>query len=192
MKEPWVVYLTTNIGSGEEPNSGYENDFEKKLFAFENFEDAKKKALELIKSYAFSENSMFDGNGGIKKLKAFLKNVFEDEWFYKDSEDYPDNEEPPKIVLKTNDIIYKVLKGEYIDLPDEELCDYDFCSWEAEITRGKKLTIKNANSLLYGWIISTDMINIETPGNYSLYIRDNLNWDDDDPSILQVEIVKAE
>lgn len=34
MKDTWVVYLNTNIGSGEDPNPGYENDFEKKFFCF--------------------------------------------------------------------------------------------------------------------------------------------------------------
>ena len=192
MKEPWVVYLTTNIGSGEDPNPGYENDFEKKCFAFDNFEDAKNKAFGLIKSYAFAENSMFDGNGGIKKLKAFLKEVFEESWSDMDYEDGDnDNEEEASSIPDINEIIRIILNGESVVL-QEDLFDGWFCGCKSEIKGGKKLTIKNDVRLLYGWIISTDMINIEGPGNYSLYIRDNLNWDDDDPSILQVEIFKAE
>ena len=179
----WIVTLNTNIGSGDKPASLYEPDFEKKFFAFDDFEEAKTKALELIKSYAFSENSMFDGEGGIKKLKSYAE---ENDSFEEDEDGSPVYLDLPKAY----NIFSKWMNGEQIDLSGfKEYYEYDY---KIEIIDGKRLKIQNASSLLYGWIITTDMMSITEPGNYSLYIRDNFNWDEDDPSILQIEIALAE
>ena len=184
-KETWIVTLNTNIGSGDKPASLYEPDFEKKFFAFDDFEDAKTKAFELIKSYAFSENSMFDGEGGIKRLKSYIEGNMFDE-----IEEDEDGNPVYLDLQKAYDIFSRWLNGEQIDLSGfKGHYEYDY---KIEIIDGKRLKIQNASSLLYSWIITTDMMNITEPGNYSLYIRDNFDWDEDDPSILQVDIALAE
>ena len=194
MSDTWIVILNpsrTNIGSGDKPASLYEPDFEKKFFAFDTFDEAKTKAFELIKSYASSENSMFDGEGGIKKWKEYLDNEYEGNDY--GSEDEDEDVETEYITLpELYDEMRKWFCGETIDLSGKEESDDSFFQYDIELVDGKKITIKNYNRLLYGWIIKTDMINITGPGNYSLYIRDNFDWDNDDPSILQVDIAKAE
>lgn len=192
----WIVTLNTNIGSGDKPASLYEPDFEKKFFAFDDFEEAKTRALELIKSYAFAENSMFDGKCGIKKLKSYAEesNSFEeDDEYYDEDEECTDEDKKEEVgelkLSKVYNIITRWLNGEQIDLSHAE--GYYGFDYEIEIVDGKRLKIQNASSLLYGWIITTDMMTITEPGNYSLYIRDNFDWDHDDPSILQVDIALA-
>lgn len=204
-KETWIVTLNTNIGSGDKPASLYEPDFEKKFFAFDSFEEAKTKALELIKSYAFAENSMFDGEGGIKKLKSYAEEndcFEEDDEYYDEDDECTDEDKKEEVgelkLCKAYNIFTRWLNGEQIDLSDNyEPYYFVPFRYEIKIIDGKTLIIQNASSflpgsrLLYGWIITTDMMNITEPGNYSLYIRDNFDWDHDDPSILQVEIALA-
>lgn len=207
-KETWIVTLNTNIGCEHNFGSIYEPEFEKKFFAFDSFEEAKTKAFELIKSYAFSENSMFDGEGGIKRWETFIEKCAdeEDDEYYDEDDEYDedaDEDEKAEVgelnLSKAYNIFNRWLNGEQIDLSDDNYEPYyfePFC-YEIEIIDGKKLIIQNASDFLpgprflYGWIITTDMMNITEPGNYSLYIRDNFDWDEDDPSILQVEIALA-
>ena len=60
-KEMWVLTIRTSL-----PEVAYdEKDLKTTSLIFQSFEDAKKALQEKLREFAFTENSMFDGEGGI-------------------------------------------------------------------------------------------------------------------------------
>ncbi len=79
MKEIWVLTVKTSLPNTCENSK----DFTTTCQAFDSFEKGRNALRETIRHYAFSKNSMFDGNGNITYLKQYADDfgdyVFEDD-----------------------------------------------------------------------------------------------------------------
>ena len=71
MSNVWVVTVRTSI-QGE---SNREDYLKKTVKVFDSFEKGRKYFRSVIKKYAFSKNSIFDGNGIIKKLNQHKNTI---------------------------------------------------------------------------------------------------------------------
>lgn len=67
MNEIWVVSVRTSL---EEVCENYGD-----VYAFDSFDKACEKVHSVIKEFAFSENSMFDGEGHISYLKRYIDDL---------------------------------------------------------------------------------------------------------------------
>ncbi len=68
MKEIWVLSVRTSL-----PRECYgREDLEVTFEAFDSFGKGKNAMRKVIREYAFSKNSMFDGKGNIKKMKEYI------------------------------------------------------------------------------------------------------------------------
>ncbi len=68
MDSIWVLSVKTSLPYVCEKVEDMKTEF----FAFGSFEDAKQALKNKLKEFAFSENSMFDGNGNMIYLKHYL------------------------------------------------------------------------------------------------------------------------
>ena len=79
MKEIWVLTVKTSLPNTCENSK----DFTTTCQAFDSFEKGRNALRETVKQFAFTKNSMFDGNGNITYLKkyadAFGSDVNEDD-----------------------------------------------------------------------------------------------------------------
>ena len=208
MSNVWVVTVRTSI-QGE---SNREDYLKKTVKVFDSFEKGRKYFRSVIKKYAFSKNSIFDGNGIIKKLnqhKNTIQSYSEDDELnqylsedallnYKDHNEYfVDN------VTKIENALSNAFSGKNVQLDFDEpffVCDGGSVAFEVE---GKKLSF-------YGWddgpcnsfdpIIATNMFSMEEEKDYYLYIDDlfgEVYRDDEDvlghleDNVLFVDLVKA-
>ena len=77
-KEMWVLTIRTSL-----PELAHsKEDVKMTNFVFQSFETAKKVLREKLREYAFFENEMFDGGGGLVHLEEYaevLTDEFDDE-----------------------------------------------------------------------------------------------------------------
>ena len=100
MKKIWVLSIKTSL-----PNECLTRANLKTTFsAFETFEDAKKAMRDAIKSFAFSENTMFNGNGKIIALEKYIAEMGD----YK----YEETLLTRDILSKIKDSLFEIINGE--------------------------------------------------------------------------------
>ena len=61
MKNTWVLSIRTSLPEICESHG----DLHTSIYTFDSFEEARTALRKVLKKYAFSENSMFDGKGNI-------------------------------------------------------------------------------------------------------------------------------
>ena len=208
MSSVWVVTVRTSI-QGE---SIREDNLKKTVKVFDSFEKGRKYFRSVIKKYAFSKNSIFDGKGIIKKLnqhKNTIQSYSEDDELnqylsedellnYKDHNEYfVDN------VSKIEKALKKAFSGKNVQLDFGDtfwVSDGGSVDFEVE---GNKLRFSGyddgpCNSI--DPIIATNMFSMEEEKDYYLYIDDlfGLTYRDDEDvlghledNVLFVDLVKA-
>ncbi len=103
MKEIWVLSTRTSLPY----KCVLKADLKTIFTAFETFSDARKAMRETIKGFAFSENSMFDGEGRITALDEYI-----DEMYDFDEDDFSDEESAKDLFSKIQESLYTIFNGE--------------------------------------------------------------------------------
>lgn len=114
MKKIWVLSIKTSL-----PNECLTRANLKTTFsAFETFEDAKKAMRDAIKSFAFSENTMFNGNGKIIALEKYIAEMGD--------YNYEETLLTRDILSKIKDSLFEIINGEdtSLDIEKGEYTDY--------------------------------------------------------------------
>ena len=173
-KEIWALVIKTSLPETAESTL----DLPLEVKVFENFEEAKQSLRKKLKEYAFAENSIFDGNGGLNYFCT-----------YQDEEDLDDEEFLAYEKLKCiQDLLKGIFEGKDASLQTKEvetgLVDYvvvdvsnDTLSINGE-DDGDDSTIK------------TNMFDMTEEKDYYLYIVDVLSQYEG-PSVLYIDLVKT-
>ena len=108
MKKIWVLSIRTSL-----PNECFTRANLKTTFsAFETFEDAKKAMRDVIKGFAFSENTMFNGNGKIIALEKYIAEMGD--------YNYEETLLTRDILSKIKDSLFEIINGEDTSLDIEK------------------------------------------------------------------------
>ncbi len=103
MKEVWVLSVRTSL-----PDECYSKAELKTSFsAFASFEDARKAMRDTIKGFAFSKNTMFDGNGRITALNKYMDDMYE-----LDDDDCCEDFLTREVLTKVQNSFYSIFNGE--------------------------------------------------------------------------------
>ena len=183
MKEIWTLIIKTSL-----PNTA-ENvtELDTKVHTFESFENAKNVLRDKLKEYAFSKNSMFDGNGYISKFNEYQNDLEDDE-----------EEDVDKYLLtssKINEIqqaFLKVFQGEDTSLKLQQVkscTDWMLgLDWDGETLKIYGDAEGPCNG--YNPHIKTNMFDMNKEKNYCFYI-DDMFGQDDFSSELYIDLIKT-
>lgn len=169
MKKLWVLSIRTSL-----PDACIiKADLQTSFSAFETFEDAKKAMRDAIKGFAFSENTMFNGNGKIVALEKYIANLYE-----YDDEDDCDDALTKDVLTKIHDAFFSIFNGEEIllDIEKGEYTDY-MISFNYD---DKGITMwGDYDGPINGYdpYIATNAFSMEEEKDYYLYIDDLLCQD---------------
>ena len=169
MKNTWVLSIRTSLPEVCE-NRG---ELKTSIYTFDSFEEARAALRKVLKKFAFSPNSMFDGKGNIVHLHSYIENATdnEDDDYYDDflsSKKLKAVERALKSIFKGNDIVPKIKEGFHTD------CMISYTYQNGEISfRGDDDGPYNG----YDPVLRTNMFNMLEENNYFLYIDDMLGQD---------------
>lgn len=186
MEKVWVLSIKTSL-----PNTCKNKErLRTTMTAFTDFESAKNAFRETIKHYAFSNNSMFDGNGNIKMLNEYLNNRDSDE--IDDFEDDFGDFLTRDTLLSVYNSLLEIFKGNdtTISLPSCEFTDYMICLKY----NGYRIIIEGdfdgpCNG--YDPYIKTNAFSMAEEKDYYLYI-DDLFGQEDYASELYIDLKQVE
>lgn len=181
MKEIWVLNVKTSL-----PNACCEpSQLKTCVFAYESFEKARDAMRKLIKEYAFSKNSMFDGEGNIIYLKKYLDDMYDEEYI-------DDGETLDKVRLGyVCDCLKDAFSGKNIDfgMQSEYCTDWMIAieSFDGDVYfKGEDDGPCNG----YAPNIATNIFSMNEEKDYFLYIDDMLGQDIS--SELYIDLKKTE
>ena len=197
MKNTWVLSIRTSLPDVCESHG----DLQTSIYAFDNFEEARTALRKMLKKYAFSENSMFDGKGNIIYFKKEVDEFVEWEEKYCNYADLDDEE------ISDEDYDFEDCDNETVDD-----CEYEDDYYDDELTAEKLVSINEnllsifrgedvfpkilpkGENLLFGYlyengvlstysgydgpingcvpVINTNMFSMKEAQNYYLYIDD--------------------
>ena len=165
MKKLWVLSIRTSLPK----ECIVRADLQASFSAFETFEDAKKAMRNAIKGFAFSENTMFNGNGKIIALDSYIADLddYEDEGFLSKN-----------ILLKIQDSLFAMLNCEDTVLDIEE-GEYSDCMISLNYDGEKVNMCGDYEGPCNGYdpYIATNAFSMEEEKDYYLYIDDLLGQD---------------
>lgn len=182
MKNTWVLSIRTSLPEVCESHG----DLQTSYFAFSSFEEACTALRKVLKKYAFSENSMFDGKGNIIYLHKYIADLAYDD----DMDEYGDFLSPKKLraveralknIFKGNDIVPKIKEGFHTDY----MIAYTYKDGEISF-RGDDDGPCNG----YSPVIKTNMFSLVEPSRYYLYI-DDMFGQDSCTSELYIDLIRA-
>ena len=178
MNEKWILTVKTSL-----PNEAVDiEDLHIEGYVFDTFEAGKAKMLEIIKSFALSENAMFDGQGNITALKEYCQEVVDQ--FADEDEEFADS------FKNIMDCMRAVALGEdFKQLDDNEVEDGEIC---AEFS-GDKVTIFGTEDGPMNGIdpkIMTNLLDLSEPKDCCFYVNPMFNYDEPTPE-LYVDLIKA-
>ena len=155
------------------------------FYVFDSFEKGKSAMRSIIKKYAFSNNSMFDGNGQIIQLGDYtqdsLDEEFEDgDWLNK------------RILLALQSALKDAFSGNEkpLELSDGEYAD---CMLALKVDKGAIDMYGHEEGPSNGIVpvLKTNIFSMDTEQDYYLYI-DDLFGQDDNSSELYIDLKKAD
>ena len=169
MKNIWVLSIKTSLPDVCIHIGNYLPCF----YAYENFEDAKAALREKLREFAFSDNSMFDGNGYMKYFKEYIddsnNDIFDDEDSFEKS-----------VLEKLQSALKSVFEGKQTDISNLPKTNDEI----KEVTDSLYLSMKNQDGTvdLYGDYegplndynpkIKTNMFDMSEEKDYFLYLND--------------------
>jgi hypothetical protein len=183
MKEIWVLSVKTSL-----PEECYSKAELKTTFsAFETFPEARKAMRDTVKGFAFSKNTMFDGDGRIPALDKYIGYMYEDGEDEECCEDFLTS----GILLKIQNAFYSIFNGENVVLD----------IYENEYGDGMIGLNYNGDSVLcygvddgpcngYDPYIASNAFSMEEEKDYYIYIDDLLGQDYS--SELYIDLKKVE
>lgn len=169
MKKLWVLSIRTSL-----PDACIiKADLQTTFSAFETFEDAKKAMRDAIKSFAFSENTMFNGNGKIIALEKYIAEMGD-----YDDEEISDDDLTKDVLTKIHDAFFLIFNGEdtFLEIEEGEYTDY-MISLNYD---GKGINMwGNYDGPINGYdpYIATNAFSMEEEKDYYIYIDDMLGQD---------------
>ena len=165
MKKLWVLSIRTSL-----PDECFSKAELKTTFsAFETFEDAKKAMRDAIKGFAFSKNTMFDGNGKIIALDSYIADLddYEDEGFL--SKNILSKIQDSLLdVFNGKDTVFDIEEGEY----EDGMIAFEF-DGESIVSHG----VDDGPFNGYDPYIATNAFSMEEEKDYYIYIDDLLGQD---------------
>lgn len=183
MKEIWVLSVRTSLPD----ECCSKADLKTSFSAFETFEEARKAMRDTIKGFAFSKNTMFDGDGRITALDKYIGYMYEDGEDEECCEDFLTS----GILLKIQNAFYSIFNGENVvlDIYENEYEDgmialnYD---GESVLCYGSDDGPYNG----YDPYIATNAFSMEKEKDYYIYIDDLLGQEYS--SELYIDLKKVE
>ena len=182
MKNTWVLSIRTSLPEVCESHG----DLQTSIYTFDSFEEARSALRKVLKKYAFSENSMFDGKGNIIHFHKYITDLAYDD----DMDEYDDFLSPKKLraveralknIFKGKDIVPKIKEGFYTDY----MIAYTYENGEVSF-RGDDDGPCNG----YTPVLQTNMFSMEAPQNYYMYIDDAFGQDSAS-SELYIDLIRA-
>lgn len=171
MNYVWVLSVKTSL-----PNTCASHaDLPLTTTVYDSFEKARAALRELLKGYAFSKNSMFDGDGRLPHFQKFIKNCFsEKEHDLKETRLSKEKLEYISDTLRRifagEDVHLALAKGAYADyLTCSARCDENFFSMLGDF--GGPFNGTNPR-------IQTNMFSMKQEQHYFLYLDDMFGQDD--------------
>ena len=183
MKEIWVLSVRTSL-----PEECYSKAELKTTFsAFETFSEARKAMRDTVKGFAFSKNSMFDGEGRITALNEYMDEMYA----FDDEDDCCEDFLTREVLTKVQNSFYSIFNGENTVLE----------IYENEYQDGMLGLNYNGESVLcygaddgpcngYDPYIATNAFSMEGEKDYFIYIDDLLGQDYS--SELYIDLKKVE
>lgn len=193
MNEVWVLTVETSLA-----------DTRRTVNVFTNFEKAREAFRMTVKKYAFTKNSMFDGNGNIVYFQEYIDNI-ETVWFDEVvDEDVDEDEQGDNIfggyyidMLEKKhfefiaEALRKTFSGNDIDfeLPYDE-CDDDMIG--VSYSGDTLLIYGTGDGPINGYTpeIETNIFSMIEEKEYYLYIDDMFGQDESNK--LYIHLTKAE
>ena len=182
MKTTWVLSIRTSLPEVCESHGNLKTS----IFAFESFEEARAALRKVIKKYAFSESSMFDGKGNIIYLHKYIEDMPDDDDSDEDDDFLSSKklkavERALKNIFKGKDTVPKIKEGFYTDWMiayTYENGEISFCGDDDGPCNG------------YDPVLRTNMFDMVEENNYFLYIDDMLGQDEA-TSELYIDLTRA-
>ena len=157
--------------------------------AYDSFEKARDALRRVVKGYAFSENSMFDGDGRLTYFMEFIEGCLSEE----EEGDLDDNYLSRERLGYTADCLRSALAGEDVlfSLPEEQYDDN--CYLSAECGEGCLSIVGDFEGPCNGInpTIRTNIFSMKEEKDYYLYL-DDLFGQDDCSSELYVDLTCCE
>ena len=192
MKNTWVLSIRTSLPEICESHG----ELHTSIYTFDSFEEARTALRKVLKKYAFSENSMFDGKGNIiyfkKEVDEFVeweqKYCNDEESSYEDcdfedcddaslddydyEDDYYDDELTAEKLVSINENLLSIFRGE--DVYPELLPKGENLMFGYLYENGVLSTYSGYDGQINGCdpVINTNMFSMKEPQNYYLYIDD--------------------
>lgn len=166
MKKLWVLSIRTSLPEECFTRANLKTTFS----AFETFEDAKNAMRDALKGFAFSENTMFNGNGKIIALEKYIAEMGD--------YNYEETLLTRDILSKIKDSLFEIINGEdmSLDIEKGEYTDY-MISLNYD---DKGITMwGDYDGPINGYdpYIATNAFSMEDEKDYYLYIDDLLGQD---------------
>ena len=160
------------------------------FYAYERFSDARDAMREVMNSYAFSENEMFDGNGGLIQLKKYADTVRG----YETKSDREDDDEED-LFSETLDRLSAALCDIFTGkehLPEDSSIYFDGLI-TVEYEEGEVSVFGEDDGPCNGYDpeICTNCFSMEVEKDYFLHVKD-LFGQDELPAVLYIDLKKTE
>jgi len=185
VRNVWTVSLRTTL-----PETGYsEEDMKKTVKVFDSFEKAREEFRKTIRDFAFSDNSMFDGNGRVKLLDDYIQKT-------KAYEGYDIEEEgviSTKKLLEIHKALTTFFSGEDTELvlkEGDEYCTDWMIAYEYKDGIIRFFGDDDGPCNGYNPTLTTNAFTMNEEKNYYLYIDDRFGQDED-TSELYVDLAEA-
>lgn len=183
MKNTWVLSIKTSLPEVCEKRG----DLKTSIYTFDSFEEARAALRQALKKYAFSKNSMFDGEGNMIYFKEYVDDFYQ----FDDDEDYVDSYLTPRKLKHIYETVEKIFNGEDTCLEFCGECDNDLivCACEKDVLDIYGDYDGPING--YNPVLKTNMLSMEVPQNYYLYIDDAFGQDEVTTE-LYIDLIKPE
>ena len=168
--EVWVLSIRTSLPKV----CNTSNDIKLSVLSFESFQKANETMRSKIKEFAFSKNSMFNGNGYIKHLNNYCKELKE----YEEDETGEPGELTYKVLLSVQEGLKTAFSGvdAKFKIKNRRYSDYMI-----------GVSVKKDSIQVYGTedgpmngyepVLSTNIISMDIEQDYYLYIDDAFGQD---------------
>jgi len=184
MKNTWVLSVKTSLPKV----CARVGDLKMHTYAFDSFEEARDAARAVMKSLAFSPNTMFDGKGRIKRLSEYIEDMWGND---EDEDDEYDICLTQKKLTEVQDALVRVFEGYDVvpHIPEGEFTDW-MIAYRYE--NGEIVFFGDDDGPCNGYdpTIKTNMFSMTEEKDYFMYI-DDLFGQDDCSSELYIDLVKA-
>ncbi len=185
MNTVWVLSICTSL-----PNvCEHPGNLKLEMLGFESFEKAKAILREKLKGFAFSVNSMFDGDGNVTLMKKYMEEKVD----YGDSEG-DSNWLSASIGTKLLSMFHAIFSGS--DAPQIlKPCTYEDGLLAVDLTQDSIAFCGIDDGPINGYdpIANTNMFSLTEEKDYYLYINDMFGWSADEASSeLYIDLRKIE